>query len=401
MKPDQLTAHTFASYPPIAREFASQHLSLLQRLPLAVCPSFLLQIQKLDTSFPAERDALRWQCDSLEQMPVSKFGELVAPFARINLSSQLLTSDWVHAPASFIADLSAFLWSSGEINEFRSASKAFFAAIPEGDVHPHRLSLVVIGRDAESSPANVFHKLKRRGVALTSLDHRNMAQQIFRAFREHAARSSEPYAHWYVDGGEPWTEAYGSLPGTITISYPTLGPLRKRTLTQMERVVDSGNAGAEQMRTRLANTSANDLNAAEITPDPILQRFYTELFTESSGPQIFSTSFVQWAGRELARRARPETLLLRYAPRQRYRAFDELLRDEETASFDPEGSLRDADMGAWYNWIEINRITAPGNGIFFAWLEGSSQGVLIGKNVPPGTACSTPLNLDQVLATFG
>jgi hypothetical protein len=67
------------------------------------------------------------------------------------------------------------------------------------------------------------------------------------------------------------------------------------------------------------------LNAQEIVSDRVLQRFYTELFTLSSGPQIFSTSFTQWAGRELMRRAQPRTVLLRYAPRQRHRAFNEMV----------------------------------------------------------------------------
>lgn len=100
------------------------------------------------------------------------------------------------------------------------------------------------------------------------------------------------------------------------------------------------------------------------------------------------------------RRAQPRTLLLRYAPRQIYQAFNELLRQVAPQSSDPEGSLRDAEMGAYYTWIEMNRITAPGNGSYFAWLEGTSTAVVIGSDAPAGTQCATPLNLEQVLKTF-
>jgi hypothetical protein len=400
MRPDQLRSQSFGQYPVLAREFAIQYLSLLQRLPLSICPSFLAQVQQLDTSFPCEKASLRWQCDFLHNMPQARFAELVALFDQIRLSPELQSSDWVQRPSSFVADLAAYLWSSGQIDRFRAASKAIFAAIPERDIHPHRLTLVILGRGTETPSTPLFQQLKKRGVFLTALDHRNISQQIFNAFRQHAELSNEPYSHWYIDGGEPWIEQYHSVPGAIAISYPSLYPLRKRVLENMESVVNSGDAGAEQMRARLAGTTAKHLNAAEITSDPVLQRFYTELFTQSSGPQLFSTSFVQWAGRELARRVQPQTLLLRYAPRQSYRAFDELLRHDGPERLDPEGSLRDADMGAWYTWIEMNRITSAGKGTFVALLETGPLAVLVSKNAPAGVICATPLNLEQAFAAF-
>jgi len=401
MRPDELTAQSFALYPVGAREFAIEHLSLLQHLPLMLCPSFLKQIQQWGTSFPAEQASLRWQCDFLTRMAPEQFADLVAPFEHITMSAQLEASDWVHAPAIFITDLSANLWLSGQINQFRVASLAFFAAIPEVDTHPHRLTIVVVGRDAPTAQDSLFRKLKRRGVALTALDDRDMPGQIRAVFRNHARQSQDPYAHWYVDGGDAWTEEFGNAPQTIRISYPALSALRERTLSKMEHALAGGSSGAEEMRTRLSATTPQDVDAAGITSDPVLQRFYTELFTESSGPQFFSTSFVQWAGRELARRAQPQTLLLRYAPRQAYRTFDQLTLAPQADRLDPEGSLRDADMGAWYAWIEMNRITRRGKGTFFAWLEGSRRGVLIGNAAPAGTVCDTSLTLDRAVADFG
>ena len=64
----------------------------------------------------------------------------------------------------------------------------------------------------------------------------------------------------------------------------------------------------------------------EESGDPgLLNRFGVSLLTEGSGTQIFSTTFVQWAAREVLRRAQPVTLLARFAPRQRERAMNELL----------------------------------------------------------------------------
>jgi hypothetical protein len=204
-----------------------------------------------------------------------------------------------------------------------------------------------------------------------------------------------------VDGGDPWTHDFASVSGAVSVSYPELDGLRKRTLARMEQMTQTGGAGAEEMRARLAGTNAQELDAHAVTTDSVLARLYTELFTQSSGPQIFSTSFVQWSGRELARRAQPRTLLLRYATRQRYQPFNELLRTADPSSTDPEGSLRDAEMGAYSTWIEMNRITSPGKGIFLAWVEGTSQAVLIGNNAPRGTECNTVMQLKDALEAFG
>jgi hypothetical protein len=401
MTPEHLRAEDFARYPAAGRAFAVESLDLLRRLPIAICPSFLQQMQAFDTNFPAERDSLRRQRDGLARLPAEKFRALAAPLAQLSVPAQLEKSDWVQEPEKFIPELTAWLWSSGQIDAFRSAVQKLFAAIPDPPPSPHRLTLVVVGRDADPGPTPRLQKLRAHGVLLTALDSQQMPEQIFQVFAHHAQSSSDPYAHWYVDGGDPWAHDFGSIAGAVSVSYPALDSLRKRTLARMEQMTQTGGAGAEAMRARLAGTNAQDLDAHAVTTDPVLSRFYTELFTLSSGPQIFSTSFVQWSGRELARRAQPRTLLLRYAPRQRYQPFNELLRTADPSSTDPEGSLRDAEMGAYYTWIETNRITSPGNGTFLAWIEGTAQAVLIGSNAPRGTQSNTVLRLKDAIESFG
>lgn len=401
MKPERLRAEDFARYPPAARDFAVDHLEMLQHLPIAICPSFLQQILVLDTSFPAEVSSLRRQCDALEHLDAGQFAALVAPFRKLSIPAHLEESDWVVSPAKFITDLTAYLWSSGQIDAFRGAAQKLFAAIEDQMPYPHRLTMVVFGRGAQAATTPLLAKLRPRGVLLTTLQTGDMPQQIFESFSRHAKDSQEAYAHWYVDGGVPWTQEFGRIAGAVSISYPALDGLRKRTLAKMEEVATGGSGGAELMRARLTNMSAKDLDAASVTEDPVLARFYTELFTESSGPQLFSTSFVQWTGRELARRAQPRTLLMRYAPRRRYQPFNEMLRTADPEGVDPEGSLRDAEMNAYYTWIEMSRIASPGKNTFIAWAEGTTQAVLVGSSAPGGTRCDTALRLKDALEAFG
>lgn len=95
-----------------------------------------------------------------------------------------------------------------------------------------------------------------------------------------------------------------------------------------------------------------------------MSHLQASLLTEGSGTQIFSTTFVQWTTRELWRRAQPLTILARFAPRQRQRPMNELLsaKDENT-ELDPMGSLIDADLGAFYMWVDQQRLSLTQGGV--------------------------------------
>jgi hypothetical protein len=93
-------------------------------------------------------------------------------------------------------------------------------------------------------------------------------------------------------------------------------------------------------------------------------------------------------------------MLLRYGPRQRQRNFDELIQRAGENSLDPEGALRDAEMGAYYNFLEMDRITMPGKGVFLVWIEGTSAAILIASGTPAGTRSETPISLKSALQEF-
>ncbi len=401
MTPADLTPAVFQAWTPGSRAFAQQYLPLLQRLPLAVCPSFLKQMSVLDTSFPAEIATLRSLCAGLSALRPEQLEAILLPLRQLRLSPDLPAMDWVNHPDPFLAALSAWLWSSGQIDAFRNASDALFACIPSPHDDASRLAIVVVGRGSTLPLRRPFSRLQQHGLLLTSLRRESAESDILALFRAHAHTATEQYANWYVDGGSPWPNGYNALPATVTLDYPALDPLRRRILLAMESAVNHGDAGAEQLRSKMARTTNVELNAAELTPDPVLQRFYTELFTLSSGPQIFSTSFVQWTGRELCRRARPRTLLLRYAPRQQNRTFNTLLEANAPATPDADGALRDAEMGAFYTWIEMNRITAAGRGTLLVWREDTATALVIGRSAPAGAASDTPMTLGDALQRFG
>ncbi|WP_052201138.1 hypothetical protein [Terriglobus sp. TAA 43] len=396
MTPADLQPASFTAYPPLAQAFAVRHLALLRALPMSVCPSFLAQIIALDMRFPVERETLEWQCASLESMESQRRASLLSPLQAITLPLELERTNWVRSPAAFVEQLTASLWSTGQINAFHAASRALFEAIPERADTTDRLLLIVLGQGADVSRPSLMRKLARQGIRLEGIDAASAKAQMLVEIADRAKRMPASYTHWYVDGGAAWDVAASSGP-VVSTSYAQLAPLRSHVLAQMKSILQSGQSGAEKMRTQLSEMSAQASGGSRVTPDPVLQRFYTELFTEGSGTQIFSTSFVQWAGRELARRAQPATLLLRYGPRQRHRGLNEMVEEPDSTTPDPEGSLVDAEMNAFYNWIAMKRITAPGRLTTLAWAEGSSRAVLISPGTKPNTISSRPLTISQAL----
>src|SRR5947207_12840149 len=133
--------------------------------------------------------------------------------------------------------------------------------------------------------------------------------------------------------------------------------------------------------------------------DPVLDRFQVRLLTEGSGTQIFSTSFAQWAAREALRRAEPVTLLVRFAPRQSQKPMSDLLTpNAERPELDPVGSLVDADMGAYYNWLNQQRLPGAEVSAFLAWFEEHNSAVVIGPTVPRGTVSNKSTDMKQLLS---
>jgi hypothetical protein len=132
--------------------------------------------------------------------------------------------------------------------------------------------------------------------------------------------------------------------------------------------------------------------------DEVLEHFEIKLLTEGSGTQVFSTSFAQWAAREALRRAQPFTLLVRFAPRQRQKPMNELLSAATaTPEFDPVGSLVDADLGAYYNWLNQQRLPGAEQSSFLVWFEGHGQALVIGPSTPRGTESTSAVDLGQLL----
>jgi hypothetical protein len=242
-----------------------------------------------------------------------------------------------------------------EIAFLKSLSAERFERLIEGFVQI-RMSRDLENIDWVNEPANGRHYRKVNPGAGV----RGLLQAVARR------AESKPllFGHWYIDGD---TAEPVSSTGITTVSYRALAPVLGIIHQKMRSAYES-RIGPEAMRTLLARLRTHEVG---MPGDTAMSRFQTNLLTEGSGTRWFSTAFVQWAAREGLRRAQPVTLLARFTPRVRERPTGEILAaSPDRLESDPQGSLVDADMGAYYTWLNQQRPSGADRASFLVWFEG-------------------------------
>ncbi|HTB12795.1 MAG TPA: hypothetical protein VK752_14535 [Bryobacteraceae bacterium] len=398
MLPDQLTPGNFSGYPPEARELAIKNIVLLQRLPLAFVPLLLRELIVYDWKFPAERTDLTRQFRYLGTLPSSAFQSTMAAFARLKLGGELERTDWVNSPAIFSEQLSAHLWATHQIDAFRAAAVDYVQNVSASAADPalptHRLGIAAIGQGVTKSDYQLFRKLRPLGVYYTKVQRTGGIQVLVDAVASRAEKHPAPYGHWYIDGAA----SLDAPNGVTQISYNALSAARAALQNRMQKTYEAAVFDPEAFRTMLARMKPEEAGFAA-SGDQVLNRFQLSLLTEGSGTQVFSTTFVQWAAREALRRAQPWTLFARFAPRQRENQMNELLAEHQRKpELDPQGSLIDADMGAFYTWLNQQRLAGEDKSAFLAWFEDHEEAVAIAPGLERGKRSDTPIELADLIA---
>jgi hypothetical protein len=395
MNPSQLGASSFNSYRPHAKQLAQESLAVLQQLPLGFTPFLLKEIIEADVKFPIELRELENQLAYLKAMSAEQRTQELKPFAGLTLNTALESYDWVDLPGQFLEQLSAHLWATRQMDGFRAASESyvrkFHASVTPVPLAAARAGVVVIGQGVKDAASDrLFLKLRREGTLYTQVKPNDGLAILHAALEERARKLPAAYAHWYLDGG-----IAPSLAGFSTVGYGQLASVRDALASKMLAGFQAQHFDPEMLRTTLARTTYESLGI-KASGDWPLEHFALTLLTEGSGTQIYSTTFVQWAAREAWRRAQPITLFARYAPRQRDRLMDEMLRGAQSSQApetDPAGSLIDADMGAYYTWLNQQRLPGAEQARFLVWCENQPQAVVVSPAHKRGSVDSAPIDM--------
>ena len=397
MLPSDLKPEQFAGYPSQARKLAVTHLRTLQQLPLSFLPVFLREVIDYDFRFPAERTAIDHELFTLSSLTPAQIKDWFQAFLQLSLSPKLETFDWINQPAQFVEQLSAYLWTTHQLDAFREAAVTYGNRLQKGapeQIAVRRLGIAIIGQGVASWNEPLFLNLRKHGTYFNQVKPENGVDLLLAAVEARAKAHPVPYGHWYIDGGH--AADHSSL--LSCVSFQKMEPLRAALLKDIQTETAKPGMGPEELRSHMARLSSVDLGIDK-TRDDVLERFQVKLLTEGSGTQIFSTTFVQWTTREVLRRAQPVSLVARFAPRQRQRPMNELLSGSGTnLELDPVGSLIDADMAAYYQWINQQRLPHSEQSSFLVWFEGHKHALAISPSLPRGTESSSPLDLGQLLS---
>jgi hypothetical protein len=398
MLPRDLKVEQWTSYPPQARALVVAHLDALRQLPLSFLPSLLREVIDYDYKFPAERAAIDRELANLSSLSPAQMTEWFHVFAQFSLSPKLESFDWINQPAQFVEQLSAYLWTTHQLDSFRQAAIVYGdrlqATKPPEAIPVRRLGIAVIGQGVAAYDAPLFRNLRPHGAYFAHVKPDNGLQLLLNAVAARAEAHSVPYGHWYVDGGQQADHS----PLLTCVSYQALEPVRAALLQKIQADIQRPGMGPEELRTHLAQLAPADLGMDE-SGDAVLNRFQIKLLTEGSGTQIFSTTFAQWTAREALRRAQSLTLLVRFAPRQRQKPMNELLSSSQgNVELDLAGSLVDGDMGAYYSWLNQQRLPGADKSGFLVWFEGQTQALVIGPSIPRGTESTTIADLGELAA---
>ena len=397
MLPCDLKTDHFRRYPPEAGKLAVNSLAALRRLPLSFLPNLLREVIEYDYKFPAERAGLKKEMANLGSLSDSQVEDLFSGFSKITLSAQLETSDWVNAPAQFVEQLSTHLWTTHQLDAFRVAATKYAdylsSAVAAEPPPIPRLGISIIGQGVTSFDGLLFRELRPHGTYFSRVKPENGLSLLLEAVAERAKAHPAPYGHWYVDGGQ--AADHDSI--LTSISYNALEATRVALLNRIHSEIERPGMGPEALRSIMAQLRPADIGMRG-TSDEVVERFQLKLLTEGSGTQLFSTSFAQWAAREALLRAQPLTLLVRFAPRQRQKPMNELL---SPTAYRPEsdamGSLIDADMGAYYNWLNQQRLPGGDKSCFLVWFEDHNSALAISPLMPHRTESNSEADLGKLL----
>jgi hypothetical protein len=409
MVPSELRAESFARYQPQARSFAVSNLSVLRRMPLILASLILRQLIQFDWCFPAEREQLSRQFDLLSGLDATSFDALMAPFSAIALSAQLRGMEWVDRPQLFSEQLTAYLWSEHQIDRYYKAAQDYQqyleTALKQMTPDSPRWTIITVGQGSEQTERPLFRKLLPHGTLFTQVDPAGGLEILLAEVRSRAQRYPIEYAHWYIEGGEPHAAGVGAT-NLTTMSYDRLVPVARREFSLLNRFAsrrsNDGPVGVEAVSSYVASLSPEDLDLKGTSADAVLRHFEVNVLTQGAGCQIYSTTFVQWAARECLHRAQPLTLFARFSTRQTNAPMEQLLvRDPLRQPQDQEGSLVDADMGAYYTWINQSRLAGAEQSRFLVWFEGHRTACAIAPTLSRSTTSTASTNLRQVLDWMG
>src|SRR5208283_1812005 len=123
--------------------------------------------------------------DALSSLSTAQIKDWFQAFSQFSLSSKLEQFDWINQPAQYVEQLSAYLWTTHQLDAFREAATAYGnrlqSAVPPEPVSVHRLGIAVIGQGVTSYDAPLFRSLRPHGTYFGQIKPENGLELLLSA----------------------------------------------------------------------------------------------------------------------------------------------------------------------------------------------------------------------------
>ncbi|HEX6639771.1 MAG TPA: hypothetical protein VF215_01595, partial [Thermoanaerobaculia bacterium] len=391
-----------------AAALAKEHRQMLDRLPVTVRASLMVELHKWATLFPAERKYQGALLAHLSGVPRADADRMFAGIVKIEADAGV-RSIGAGDPGRFQDEAQALLRKKRLLYQWRGEIEKLFQQIDpvlNGQLYPadapRRLVVQLYGSGISIQTDKLWERFKGSGfrIPLKLEDGAGAgagADGFLRGlFGENAASVTSgiesPLESWFVETGDGLSK-FGEA-GT-TLSYARLrgyrDELTRALYDKVQKGVQSPQAFAAYARSlKIAPGAGVFPHGADV-----MQAFVRDVFLTGSGTLFVNNTFVEWAAVQALKRAQPRMLVARYGVRDKMKPFSSLLlfsqpraTDQIPEIEDPTGSFVDVEQLSYYVWLNAEKTPAYRNRTLYLFLAEGVDEMLAVRSDLAGTASS-------------
>jgi hypothetical protein len=393
-----------------ARALLNSYRVALERLPQSFPPLVVRQLRGWPALFPPERDALSGLLRTLGGLDANGTRALFHRFDAFALPN-LAGLDPIFDEEKVLERCLERFKRDGTYQAWRTAVDDVFQRLSALDepAAPGTPKLVYVALGEGTGPAQTLGDAERRflpyftnhlepaGALLTSLSGGIDADLLLELFR-----GSPPIKLWAIDAGNALRPRAATFFG-----FEQLRPVMDRVTRKMAGEMLAGVSGPEALYAKVTGFKALDLGLPAFE-DARIHRFAERVVLEGSGALLINNSFAEWAALSALRRVEPDLLLVRFAQRRRFVPLRQLdpfqapgAPGADLAAEDAGESLEDADVLAYYVWLETRKNARYRDRTHFLFhLEGSGAALLAGPGVRKGARVDAPVRPEDLASTL-
>ena len=138
--------------------------------------------------------------------------------------------------------LSAYLWTTHQLDAFRKAALAYGERSRLAPVPPlpmRRLGIAIIGQGVTSYEPPLFRNLRPHGTYFGNVRSENGLELLLNAVAKRAQAHSVSYGHWYIDGGQKFEHS----PLLTSVSYKGLEPVLETLQRRFQKEISRAGMG--------------------------------------------------------------------------------------------------------------------------------------------------------------